>query len=330
MFGFLRQQNEKWVKERLSLYLDGRLDVGQRAKVESHLKDCLVCRDELASLQATVEALKKLPLVETPRSFVMPALKLSPRPVTFYRLRMATVAVSVLLVAVIAGDSLGMFFRPEALKPVMAPAPAAMPAPPPPAASMAESPTAAPTAVPAPASQPAPVPRFAPTPVPATAPQAAEAVPRLAPAPLPTPTPGIGAFQMQQAPSSLPAPLPVPPSAGKDTTSGDTGANAATSAPGLTPAEIPPVGSAGKAGTRAFSGADDKAAPPAPQPSPVPGGQSQAEILQPTSEPPTPSQTPSQTPEYLWPVRQFEIALVAFILILISVTTYFWLRGKKE
>ncbi|MDO8637681.1 MAG: zf-HC2 domain-containing protein [Dehalococcoidia bacterium] len=330
MFGFLRQQNEKWVKERLSLYLDGRLDVGQRAKVESHLKDCLACRDELASLQATVEALKHLPMVETPRSFVMPALKLSPRPVTFYRLRMATVAVSVLLVAVIAGDSLGMFFRPEALKPLMAPAPAAMSTPPPPAASMAVSPTAAPTAVPAPAGQPAPAPRVAATPVPTAAPQAAEAVPKLAPTPVPTPTPGIGAFQMQQAPLPVPTPSPMPPTAGRDATPGEAGASAATSVPGPSPAGIPPVSPVGGAGTRAFSGADGKAAPPVPQPSPEPGGQSQAEILQPTIEPPTPSQTPSQTPEYLWPVRQFEIALVAFILILISVTTYFWLRGKKE
>ncbi|MBF8264829.1 MAG: hypothetical protein HW384_693 [Dehalococcoidia bacterium] len=329
MFGFLRQQNEKWVKERLSLYLDGRLDVGQRAKVESHLKDCLACRDELASLRATVEALKHLPMVETPRSFVMPALKLSPRPVTFYRLRMATVAVSVLLVAVIAGDSLGLFFGPAVPQPLMAPAPAAMPTPPP-SAVRAASPTATPSAIPAPASQPAPAPRVAATPVPAAAPQAAEAVPKPAPAPVPTPTPGIGAFQMQQAPLPMPTPSPMPPTAGRDATPGEAGASAATSMPGPSPAGIPPVSPAGAAGAKAFSGADGKAAPPVSQPSPVLDGQSQAEILQPTTEPPIPSQTPSQTPDYLWPVRQFEIALMAFILILISVTTYFWLRGKKE
>ena len=319
MFGFLRQQNEKWVKERLSLYLDGRLDVGQRAKVESHLKDCLACRDELASLQATVEALKHLPMVETPRSFVMPALKLSPRPVTFYRLRMATVAVSILLVAVIAGDSLGMFFRPEALKPLMAPA-----------AATVVKPTAKPTTAPAPAGQPAPAPRVAPTPLQPGELLVAEAVPKLAPAPVPTPTPGIGAFQMQQAPLPIPTPSPMPPTAGRDATPGKAGASATQSMPRPAPTGTPPVSPSGEAGAKAFSGADGKAAPPISQPSPVPDEQSQAEILQPTTEPPTPSQTPSQEADYLWPVRQFEIALVSLILILISVTIYFWLRGKKE
>lgn len=41
----------------LDRYIDGELSADQRANADAHLNDCITCRDELASLQSTRQAL---------------------------------------------------------------------------------------------------------------------------------------------------------------------------------------------------------------------------------------------------------------------------------
>lgn len=41
----------------LDRYIDGELSTDQRTSADAHLKDCIICRDELASLQSTRQAL---------------------------------------------------------------------------------------------------------------------------------------------------------------------------------------------------------------------------------------------------------------------------------
>ena len=97
----------------LSPYLDGMLSVQESRRLEAHLGQCQVCRDELAELQATVQALAELPLAETPRSF---ALTAAPRRIEASRparrlefgLRLATAAAAFVLAIVALGDLLGV------------------------------------------------------------------------------------------------------------------------------------------------------------------------------------------------------------------------------
>ena len=56
----------------LSEYLDGRLDQRHLGLVDRRLADCPVCREELATLQATVSTLQSLPDLPLPRSFTLP------------------------------------------------------------------------------------------------------------------------------------------------------------------------------------------------------------------------------------------------------------------
>ena len=56
--------------EDLSAYLDGELDGGRRAAVESHLAACDSCRTRLAQLRATARLIAALPLPVPARSLV--------------------------------------------------------------------------------------------------------------------------------------------------------------------------------------------------------------------------------------------------------------------
>ena len=58
--------------EILSEYLDGRLDQQHLGLVDRRLADCSDCREELATLQATVSTLRSLPDLPLPRSFTLP------------------------------------------------------------------------------------------------------------------------------------------------------------------------------------------------------------------------------------------------------------------
>lgn len=56
-------------------YLDGRLSAEQRARVDSHLQGCEVCRTELATARRLCAALSALPVAEPDPSFFENALR---------------------------------------------------------------------------------------------------------------------------------------------------------------------------------------------------------------------------------------------------------------
>ncbi|MCH8087743.1 MAG: zf-HC2 domain-containing protein [Chloroflexi bacterium] len=65
--------------DKLSEYLDDRLDAEERARIEGHLEGCDQCRQELESLRETIGLLRRVALVEPPRSFKLQEAP-SPRP----------------------------------------------------------------------------------------------------------------------------------------------------------------------------------------------------------------------------------------------------------
>lgn len=129
------------VSEMLSALLDNRLTPGERLTVETHLAHCSDCRSELDSLQETVNLLRELPVVPVPRPFyINPSMLPASRgrlhlPVFLDRawaygaLRMATSAVAMLLVVVVAADALLLTGSPSApvYRPVDQDASAAVP-----------------------------------------------------------------------------------------------------------------------------------------------------------------------------------------------------------
>lgn len=98
----------------LGAWLDGGLDDDDRRAAAAHLADCLLCRGELAELRATVALLRGLPQYAPRRSFRLgpehagPAARAEGRLLRLLpalpALRAATVAVAVLLAAVVTGD----------------------------------------------------------------------------------------------------------------------------------------------------------------------------------------------------------------------------------
>ena len=67
--------------DKLSEYLDDRLDAEERARIEGHLEGCDQCRQELESLRETIGLLRRVSLVEPPRSFkLQEAPSPAPRP----------------------------------------------------------------------------------------------------------------------------------------------------------------------------------------------------------------------------------------------------------
>jgi len=113
------------VKVLLSTYLDGRTSRAERAQVEHHLKSCADCARNLATLRATVVAVRDLPHVRAPRSFALPrSMAKQPRstPWLYPLLRTATAIATFLFVVVVAGDLYTRFtlfstFAPAALPP---------------------------------------------------------------------------------------------------------------------------------------------------------------------------------------------------------------------
>lgn len=114
MLEVLARIRHRRIRRQLSPYLDGMLSARENRRLEAHLARCRACRDELAELQATIQALAELPLAETPRSF---ALTAAPRRVEALRpasrrlefgLRLATAAAAFVLAIVAVGDLLGV------------------------------------------------------------------------------------------------------------------------------------------------------------------------------------------------------------------------------
>jgi len=100
-------------RDRLSVYIDGRLDDRARGELERHLDACPACRRDLTELRATVQALHDLPQSDVPRSFALtpahlerPARPAPPRPAPglMTGLRLSAAALTVALVAVVFVD----------------------------------------------------------------------------------------------------------------------------------------------------------------------------------------------------------------------------------
>ncbi len=96
----------------LSPYVDGRLTPREVVRLEAHLDSCGDCRNELDELRATASALRDLPDVEAPRSFVLTPQMLERRAMTpapsvpplAVGMRLASAAVAVVLAVVVIGD----------------------------------------------------------------------------------------------------------------------------------------------------------------------------------------------------------------------------------
>src|SRR6266545_258620 len=96
----------------LSPYVDGRLTPVEVARLEGHLDSCDAFRRELDELRATASALRALPDVEAPRSFVLTPQMLERSAVTpvasapplAIGMRLASAAVAVVLAVVVIGD----------------------------------------------------------------------------------------------------------------------------------------------------------------------------------------------------------------------------------
>ena len=304
------------VEALLSPYLDGRTSTAERALVERHIESCSDCARNLATLSATVMAVREMPRVRAPRSFALPHSMARPsRAVswTYPLLRVATGVAAFLFVLVLGMD----LFTQRMLVPAAAPA------------------ALAPTAVAMePASQ-------------ATAPAATGHIETLAATPAPavpqfaapvTPTPSTLASQDKstQAPTSAPSAFGAAPAPAAATP-----AAAAKAAELATPAEPPveqPLTDSGTGGGGADNGLGGGGQAPgplpaAPLPPAQPGGQVAGVLPTPTLPVPAPTevaraavpQPPSAEPRggafqlqrpALDPVRIAEGALAALAVAL--------------
>jgi anti-sigma factor RsiW len=274
MARWLRRANEhERVEVLLSTYLDGRASHAERALVEHHLKSCADCARNLATLRATVAAVRTMPHVRAPRSFALPrSMAKQPRstPWSYPLLRTATAIATFLFAVVVAGDLYTRFTLFSTSAPMAAPA-----ALPPTVIAM----QAAATPVKGPAPQiaaPATSPAFAEQAAPPPAPQAA--------APLAPVTTASGA--RQAAATSAPATA---------ATALDLAAVPATEAPSAaakavppeTPVEPPteqPMGASGLGGGAGGVGQAPSTAAVAPTRL-LAGQASEAATAQPTSTP---------------------------------------------
>jgi anti-sigma factor RsiW len=114
MLEALRQFRHRRFRRDLSAYLDDMLSERARRRLEVHLDSCQACRQELAELRATIEALGSLPMAEAPRSFALaaaPVAEVRPRPTSRrleFGLRLATATAAFALALVVVGDFAGL------------------------------------------------------------------------------------------------------------------------------------------------------------------------------------------------------------------------------
>ena len=95
--------------ERLSAYIDGRLNTQERIRLEQHLQTCQRCQDELDSFRATVDLLHQVPQASPSRSFRVAQAEPAPRWAALPVLRLATGAAAVLLVLAFTADLTNLF-----------------------------------------------------------------------------------------------------------------------------------------------------------------------------------------------------------------------------
>ncbi len=147
-----RQNDHHRAEELISAYLDKRVSTEEQKFFERHIASCADCRAQLEATRSMVAALKAMPAVKAPRSFVLPremARQTAAQPrrsfLSLYpALRLATVVAALAFVVLFAGDllinqSVGGH-APQSI-PAAAPAPAVLQAP---AAPRAAAPTQAP------------------------------------------------------------------------------------------------------------------------------------------------------------------------------------------
>ena len=109
MWFFNIDRHRRW-QEKLSAYIDERLDPSERQELTRHLAECSSCQEELESLRAMVALLRQMPQVPIPRSFRLteaPLPRTLPWSVRYVApLRYATAAAAVLFLVVALGDVL--------------------------------------------------------------------------------------------------------------------------------------------------------------------------------------------------------------------------------
>jgi anti-sigma factor RsiW len=131
MLEVLLQFRHRRFRRDLSDYLDNMLPERARRRLEAHLDACQACRQELAELRSTVEALGGLPMAEVPRSFALAAAPLAEagrRPAVRrleFGLRLATATAAFALALVVIGDIAGLPGGGKEEKELAAPVPAA-------------------------------------------------------------------------------------------------------------------------------------------------------------------------------------------------------------
>jgi hypothetical protein len=114
MLEALLQFRHRRFRRDLSAYLDNMLPERARRRLEAHLDACQACRQELAELRSTVEALGGLPMAEVPRLFALaaaPVAEVRPRPAVRrleFGLRLATATAAFALALVVIGDIAGL------------------------------------------------------------------------------------------------------------------------------------------------------------------------------------------------------------------------------
>ena len=102
---------ERRRRELLSAYVDGELTAHESREVEENLAASEDARNELAALQATVDLVRQLPQLDTPRSFALDAAPKKPWTLWWPSVRttgLATSVATMLLVGLVAGDMLNV------------------------------------------------------------------------------------------------------------------------------------------------------------------------------------------------------------------------------
>jgi len=95
--------------EWLSVYLDGQVTPAQRQAIETHLRACRQCAQEMQTLKQTVSLLHQVPQVAAPRPLTLREIEVQPaaRPRRLWvlpYLQGATALATLLLVVLVAGD----------------------------------------------------------------------------------------------------------------------------------------------------------------------------------------------------------------------------------
>src|SRR5512143_1701340 len=105
-----RQNDHNRAEELISAYLDKRVSAEEQSFFERHVASCANCRAQLEATRSMVAALRAMPVVKTPRSFVLPREMARPPWRSFLSLypalRLATVVAAMAFVVLFAGDLL--------------------------------------------------------------------------------------------------------------------------------------------------------------------------------------------------------------------------------